>query len=199
MYRFLDDYEIEAIEVPGEPDAVLVPAFQYEYRLKRFAAFQRKYEHNLQMSPQVVHKPDGNPWYVLMPRSDFETLADALPTPEFLFHTKFHDDRRGKRGKKYEAWGSLMDDGMFFVYGGSLIAKDAAKSLNSEYSRIRRRLIESSKVRDRFDHFKLIEDEQFKTPAEAAAVVTGYNRGNNVWINWYGSTMPATGSRDRTD
>lgn len=183
------DYGIDPLHVSTDPDAVILRA-QAFHALSRFAGFGGVTDGDLVLAPQRLKDRNGYNAYVYLLLEDFESLESALPDRQFFYQ----GIAEKKQGYAFATW---FDEGLFLVHRTSTMAKGDAPRLDQEASKHRQQLIRDRIVVDKWAYWEFCRDEVFSTPAAAARVVTGYNKGNAFWKNLDGQELPTSGQRAR--
>lgn len=139
-----------------------------------------------QTVPQASFVPE---WRKVDLYDIFDTLKILLST---LGYPVFEEMRKSSvydtsnvfycKGKGIEAMGEYNDEG-FVVFKGSTMQPEVTKSIHNYLITKREALINDGVVvQNNLDWFEFVEDYQFTSPSQAAAVVLG--RAANGWIEW---------------
>lgn len=137
----------------------------------------------------------GSDEFVLLRMDDFDSLEGAIPNPSDLYLAWCDEKRVEARG----VWLECSDtSGPFVVFPDSDMAVREATSLNPSSKADRHRLIENGVVERRDPHrSKFTRAYMFDSPAAAARAISGYNAGNEFWVNREGNRMPLSRRKRR--
>jgi len=152
----------------------------------------------------IINKKDGNRISLpAMVRDEMDTYLDnmkiLLPTMGFdLFKPVLkersqsltqQDEKLFLESKEINAQAKLTSNGIL-VLQGSLMKGAAVESLAALYASIRKDLTEKGYVKSTAKGLEFLQDYEFSSPSQAAAVILGYSiNGRTAWKNKSGKTL----------
>lgn len=192
----------EAIVFISKDDNLNKAHIKYiEYRLYNIAGKANRYkvDNNVIPTQSSISEPD---------QAEMEEFIENIKMlTGTLGHKVFEEKRdfspKQDKGTFYlkatrgaDATGEPTSDG-FVVFKGSKAAGSTVKSINSNYLKLRQKLIDESALIKREGFYEFADDYIFSSPSTAAAIVLGRNaNGQTKWKLESGLTLKEYETRD---